>query len=190
MPSTFGAVHLAHEFLEAQVQEGDICIDCTAGRGKDTAFLCGLVGESGRVVALDIQQEAVESTKALIAEKGYEDIAEVYLDSHENVDKYAVAGSVAAIVFNFGWLPGGDHTKHTQTQSSLTALEKCLKLLKPDGVMSLSIYYGRDTGFEEKDAILDYISKLPVGEFAVVVSEFVNRPNCPPISVRIYRTNL
>ena len=99
-------------------------------------------------------------------------------------------GLRSAIVFNFGWLPGGDHTKHTQTQSSLTALEKCLKLLKPDGVMSLSIYYGRDTGFEEKDAILDYISKLPVGEFAVVVSEFVNRPNCPPISVRIYRTNL
>lgn len=190
MPSTFGAVHLAHEFLSAQVQHGDICIDCTAGRGKDTAFLCGLVGTSGRVVALDIQPEAVESTKALIAEKGYENIAEVYLDSHENVDKYAAEGTVSAIVFNFGWLPGGDHTKHTQTESSITALRKCLPLLKDGGVMSLSIYYGRDTGFEERDAILAFLRTLPVGEYAVVVSEFVNRPNCPPISVRIYRTNL
>lgn len=190
MPSTFGAVHLAHEFLKLNVKEGDLCIDCTAGRGKDTAFLCGLVGESGKVVALDIQPEAIESTKELISELGYDDRCGIYLDSHENVDRYAEEGTVAAIVFNFGWLPGGDHSKHTQTESSLAALRKCLRLLKFGGVMSLSIYYGRDTGFEEKDAILSCIAGLPVGEFAVVVSEFVNRPNCPPISVRIYRTDL
>ena len=190
MPSTFGAVHLAHEFLKLNVHEGDICIDCTAGRGKDTAFLCGLVGPQGKVVALDIQPEAIESTKTLIESLGYGDRCGIYLDSHENADRYAEEGTVAAIVFNFGWLPGGDHSKHTQTKSSLTALEKCLKLLRFGGVMSLSIYYGRDTGFEEKEAILEYIAKLPVGEYAVVVSEFVNRPNCPPISVRIYRTNL
>ena len=190
MPSTFGAVHLAHEFLSLHVKKGDTCIDCTAGRGKDAAYLCSLVGESGRVVALDIQPEAVESSKALISESGYENICEVYLDSHENVDRYAEPGTVSAIVFNFGWLPGGDHTKHTHTESSLTALRKCLPLLKENGIMSLSIYYGRDTGFEEKDAILEYIKTLPVGEFAVVVSEFVNRPNCPPISVRIYKTRL
>ncbi|MBR1392903.1 MAG: class I SAM-dependent methyltransferase [Ruminococcus sp.] len=190
MPSTFGAVHLAHEFLSLHVKEGDTCIDATAGRGKDTAFLCSLVGESGRVIAFDVQPEAVESTKALISEKGYEGIAEVHLDSHENADKYADAGSVKAVVFNFGWLPGGDHTKHTHTESSIAALKKCLPLLTEDGVMSLSIYYGRDTGFEEKDAILEFIRTLPVGEYAVIVSEFVNRPNCPPISVRIYKTKL
>ena len=190
MPSTFGAVHLAHEFLRLNVREGDICIDCTAGRGKDTAFLCELVGESGKVIALDIQPEAVESTKSLISERGFEGICSVYLDSHENVDSYAEAGTVSAIVFNFGWLPGGDHTKHTHTESSIMALKKCLPLLRDGGVMSLSIYYGRDTGFEEKDAILEYIKTLPVGEFAVIVSEFVNRPNCPPISVRIYKTKL
>ena len=190
MPSTFGAVHLAHEFLRLHVKEGDLCIDCTAGRGKDAAFLCGLVGRSGKVIALDIQPEAVESTEALISEQGYTDICEVHLDSHENVDRYAQPGTVSAIVFNFGWLPGGDHTKHTQTESSITALKKCLPLLRDGGIMSLSIYYGRDTGFEEKDAILEYIASLPVGEYAVVVSEFVNRPNCPPISVRIHRTSL
>ncbi len=190
MPSTFGAVHLAHEFLRLHVSEGDICIDCTAGRGKDTAFLCSLVGESGKVISLDIQPEAVESTKELIEASGYSQICRVCLDSHENVARYAAPGTVSAIVFNFGWLPGGDHTKHTHTESSLTALRECLPLLKEGGVMSLSIYYGRDTGFEEKDAILKFLRELPVGEFAAVVSEFVNRPNCPPISVRVYKTHL
>ncbi|MBO6303380.1 MAG: class I SAM-dependent methyltransferase [Ruminiclostridium sp.] len=190
MASTFGAVQLAHEFLEKQVKKGDICIDCTAGRGNDTVFLCGLVGETGKVISLDIQIEAVESTKALAAANGFEDRCTVVLDSHENVDRYAEEGTVAAAVFNFGWLPGGDHNKHTQTASSLAAISKCLKLLKYGGVLSLSIYYGRETGFEEKDAILEYISSLPVREYTVIVSEFVNRPNCPPISVRIYKSDM
>lgn len=190
MPSTFGAVHLAHEFLEKHVGAGDICLDCTAGRGKDTAFLCSLVGPEGRVVALDIQQEAVDATRELIEACGYSDIARVFLDSHENIDRYAEAGTVAAAVFNLGWLPGGDHTIHTTTTSTIAALEKCLTLLKDGGVISLSIYYGRDTGFEEKDAVLEYLKTLEVGKFAVAVSEFVNRPNCPPISVRIYKTHL
>lgn len=188
MASTFGAVQLAHEFLKQQVRQGDLCIDCTAGRGNDTVFLCSLVGNTGKVLSFDIQKEAVESTSLLVDQSGYSQIAEVILDSHENIDKYAEKSSVSAIVFNFGWLPGGDHKIHTQTESSIKAIEKGLELLKSGGVMSLSIYYGRDTGFEEKQAILDYIKNLPVKSYTVIVSEFVNRPNCPPISVRIYKS--
>lgn len=187
MASQFGAVHLAHSFLAENVKPGDICIDCTAGRGNDTAFLCGLVGESGKVVSLDIQQEAVDSTNALLAERGFSHIAEVHLDSHENVDRYAEPETVSAIVFNFGWLPGGDHSINTKKESSIAAIEKGLRLLRPDGVMSLSIYYGRDTGFEERDALLEYLRKLSVKEYTVIISIFANRPNCPPISVRIYK---
>ncbi len=187
MASQFGAVQLAHEFLSAHVKEGDFCIDCTAGRGNDTAFLCGLVGESGRVIAFDIQQDAVDSTKKLLGEKGFSERAEVYCVSHSEVDKYAEEGTVSAIVFNFGWLPGGDHTINTRRETSIEALEKGLKLLRPDGVMSLSIYYGRDTGTEERDALLEYLRSLPVREYTVLVSEFVNRPNDPPISVRVYK---
>ena len=187
MPSQFGAVQLAHEFLALHVKEGDICIDCTAGRGNDTAFLCGLVGGSGKVIAFDIQPEAVESTKALLTERGYSGIGEVHLASHSRVDEYAEEGSVTAIVFNFGWLPGGDHTINTRRETSIEAIEKGLRLLRPYGVMSLSIYYGRDTGTEERDAILEYLRTLPLREYTVIVSEFVNRPNDPPISVRIYK---
>lgn len=187
MASQFGAVQLAHSFLTDNVKPGDLCIDCTAGRGNDTAFLCGLVGENGKVIAFDIQPEAVESTNALLKERGFSDIAEVHLESHENVDRYAEPGTVSAIVFNFGWLPGGDHRINTKKESSIAAVQKGLELLKPDGVMSLSIYYGRDTGFAERDALLEYLRKLPVNEYTVIVSMFANRPNCPPISVNIYK---
>jgi hypothetical protein len=139
------------------------------------------------VIAFDIQQEAVDSTRALIAEKGFDGIADVYLESHENIDRYAESESVSAIVFNFGWLPGGDHRINTKKESSIAAVGKGLKLLKPDGVMSLSIYYGRDTGTEERDALIEYLRGLSVKDYTVIVSEFANRPNCPPISVQIYK---
>jgi hypothetical protein len=187
MPSQFGAVHLAHAFLKDHVGRGDICIDCTAGRGKDTAFLCELVGDRGRVIAFDIQQEAVDSTNELLAARGLDAIAEVHLDSHENIDRYADEGTVSAIVFNFGWLPGGDHSVNTKKESSIPAVEKGLKILKPNGVMSLSIYYGRDTGTQERDALISFLKSLSVKDYTVIISEFANRPNCPPISVQIYK---
>ncbi|SDA19668.1 Putative rRNA methylase [Ruminococcus sp. YE71] len=187
MASQFGTVQLAHEFLAAHVKEGDLCIDCTAGRGNDTAFLCGLVGESGKVLAFDIQPDAVKSTNELLEQRGFSERAEVFCESHSEIDKYADEGTVAAIVFNFGWLPGGDHSVNTRKDTSIEAVEKGLRLLKPDGVMSLSIYYGRDTGYEERDALLKLMSELPVREYTALVSRFVNRPNEPPISVRIYK---
>lgn len=60
---------VAHKIIEEKVKKGDFCIDATAGRGHDTVFLTELVGEEGRVIAFDIQQDAVDSTRALLQEK-------------------------------------------------------------------------------------------------------------------------
>ena len=57
--------------------------------------------------------------------------------------------------------------------------------------MSLSIYYGKNNGFEERDAILEYLKQLDIRTYSVLVSQFYNRPNCPPISATIFKfTNL
>ena len=57
---------LVHEFLRQTVRPGAFCIDATAGKGRDTALLCRLAGAEGKVLAFDIQLEAVEQTKALL----------------------------------------------------------------------------------------------------------------------------
>ena len=67
MPSTLNTLALAHRFLEEQVKPGAFCIDATAGRGRDTAFLCSLGGPGGRVLAFDIQEAAVAQTRDLLA---------------------------------------------------------------------------------------------------------------------------
>jgi predicted methyltransferase len=185
--SNLTALTLSHEFMARHVGAGDFCIDVTAGNGGDTAFLCSLVGESGRVLALDIQESAVNSTRALLHEKGYANVGEVVRDSHANIAAHAEPGTVACICFNLGWLPGGDHGVHTETESTIEAVKQSLALLKPGGVLSICIYYGRDCGFGERDALLDYLAAVDFRCYTVFVGSFHNRPTNPPIPVFVIR---
>ena len=178
-------IDLAHDWLKKYIKLGDVCIDATAGRGYDTSFLCECVGEEGKVIAFDIQEEALASTKALLDERGQK--ASIYLDSHTNMQNYAPVGNVSGIIFNFGYLPGGDHQIATSKETSIQAIEKGLEMLKVKGVMALCIYHGGDTGFEERDAIMAYLKTISSKHYTVIVCDFYNRPNCPPIFVGIMK---
>ena len=184
---SFSALDIIKRVISENVREGDICIDATAGRGNDTLFMAQIVGESGHVTAFDIQQDAVDSTKKLLEENGVSHRADVLLKSHSEMDALFDEGSVSCITFNFGWLPKGDHSVSTKKETSIEAIEKGLRLLKKDGIMTLIIYYGRDTGFEERDAILEYLPTIDSEKYTVLEMPFVNRPNCPPIPIIIMR---
>lgn len=186
MKNSFSALNIAHKFISENVREGDICIDATAGRGYDTAFLCGLAGESGKVIAFDIQQEAVDSTKNLLESRNFSNY-EIHLESHCNMDKYAEKNSVSCITFNLGWLPRGNHDISTHADTSIEAIKKSLDLIKDKGIISICIYYGKDTGFEEKNAVMEYLKTIDSSKYTVIVNEFVNRPNCPPIPAFIIK---
>ncbi len=176
-----------HHFIREHVKEGDFCIDATAGNGNDTKFLCELVGGNGKVLAFDIQKEAVANTKERLERHGLLQRAEVVLDSHTKMQQYVQEENVSCIVFNFGYLPGGDHNLATKKETSICAIEEGLKLLKAGGLMSLCIYSGGDSGFEERDAILGFLKQLDRKKYLVIVSEYYNRPNNPPIPVFIIK---
>ena len=181
----FSALNIIHRIISEKVQPGDI--DATAGRGNDTLFLAELVGESGHVTAFDIQQDAVDSTRALLEQHGMSDRADVLLKSHSEMDEVCEEGTVSCITFNFGWLPKGDHNIFTNKSTSIPAIEKGMKLLKSGGIMTLIIYYGRETGFEERDALLEYLPTIDSNRYTVIEMPFVNRPNCPPIPIIILK---
>lgn len=183
----FSALNIIHRIIKEKVQPGDICIDATAGRGNDTLFLAQLVGESGHVTAFDIQQDAVDSTKALLAANGMTERTDVLLKSHSEMVELFEENSVSCITFNFGWLPKGDHNIFTSKSTSIPAIEQGLKLLKSGGIMTLIIYYGRETGFEERDALLEYLPTIDSSRYTVIEMPFVNRPNCPPIPIIILK---
>ncbi len=188
--NSFSALDIINRIIDETVKEGDLCIDATAGRGNDTLHLCKLVGESGHVTAFDVQQDAVDSTKKLLKENRLSHRADVLLKSHSEMDDLFEEESVSLIAFNFGWLPKGNHNIFTHKETSIAAIEKGLRLLKNGGIMTLIIYYGRETGFEERDAILEYLPTLDNRKYTVVEMPFVNRPNCPPIPIVIIKDNI
>ena len=176
-----------HHFLEDHVQPGDLCIDATMGNGNDTALLSKLAGETGRVVAFDIQQLALDNTKKKLEAGQCPDNWQLVLASHENMADYVAEDTVSCITFNLGYLPGGDHGKATMAKSSIAAIETGLRLLKKNGLMTVCIYSGGDSGFEEKDAVLAHLKELDGKNYLVIVSEYYNRPNNPPIPVLIIK---
>ena len=186
MSKSWNALALSHDFLRRHVPLGGTVIDATAGNGLDTLFLCDLVGKDGKVLAFDIQPQAVERTRALLAREGRQNAA-VLLEGHENMAAYGEKESVDAVAFNFGWLPGGDHGIFTRAGTSVPAVCAGLELLKPGGVMSLCLYYGRDNGYEERDALLRLVSSLDDRRFTVMVIDFANRKNDPPMAVWIVK---
>ena len=86
-----------------------------------------------------------------------------------------------------GYLPGGDHTLATKPGSTLIALEKSLALLKKDGLLCICIYSGGDTGFAERDAVLDWLKALDSKKYLVLLTQYYNRPNNPPIPAFVIR---
>lgn len=170
-------------FINKCITSGDRVIDATAGNGNDTLKLCNAVGKSGKVFAFDIQQLAIDETTKRLTEQGIKN-ALMILDSHSELDKY-VTQPVKAVLFNLGYLPGGDHCLQTKYDTTIAAIEKSLKLLTDDGFISVTIYYGKNSGTEEKENVLKYLNTLDHKKYTVMLFDFYNRPNNPPITAII-----
>lgn len=157
------------------------------GNGNDTLMFCRLAGTSGSVLAFDIQERALLLTDRLLSKHGVRDRARLVLAGHEHMDQFACENSADAICFNFGYLPGGDHRIATSPATSIEAVQKGLAILKHGGMMSLCIYSGGDTGFDEKEKILAFLKDLPSRNYTVITNEYHNRKNCPPMPVFVFK---
>ena len=149
------------------------------GNGYDTVYLGNLVGENGKVYAFDVQEEAIKSTIKKVERDDMTSRVELILDGHENLDAY-VKEEVACVVFNLGYLPRAKHIIITKPDTTLEAIKKSLKLLKPNGIISIAAYIGHEGGLEEKNYICEYLNSLDQSEFNVLHMQFTNQINNPP----------
>ncbi len=186
MSYSYQITEYCHRFLEPYILEGEVCIDATAGKGNDTEFLRRLVGENGKVYAFDIQKEAIDATRERMKQNGYTSNVEVICDSHERMQSY-VKEEVSAIVFNLGYLPGGDHAISTTGKTSIQAMKAGMNLLKKDGIMSVCIYSGKDSGYEEREEVLSFLKSLDSKKWLVILHQYYNRQNDPPMPAFIVR---
>lgn len=175
------AVELCHEFLELHVTPGGLYLDATCGNGNDTLFLCRLAGQNGRVLAMDIQQKAVDRTNKRLTDAGYEKVGRAVLYDHAKLGELVQPGKVDCVLFNFGWLPGAEHTVYSTAQGSLSALCAALDALRPGGVLAAVLYSGKVIGDAEKQAALAFFRSLPLTKYTVLVCEFANWADTAPL---------
>lgn len=173
------ARYIAADCLRRFLLPGDRAVDATMGNGHDTQFLCELVGESGHVFAFDIQEQAVENTRRRLSEAELLDRASLYCVSHDKMSEY-VQGPVQAVMFNLGWLPGGDKTVTTHWTSTRSAMDQALHLLDRDGICVICAYPGHPAGDEERRRLTEWLSALKPQDFNVLHHRFINAgPGAP-----------
>ena len=172
-------VGLHKHFIMEHLREGDTAVDFTMGNGNDTLFLSKAVGESGKVFAFDIQEEAIISTRAHLEENGAPENYTLICASHDRVKEF-VTEPIKAGMFNLGYLPrSGKKAVTTMRKTTMPAVEAALELLAPDGVLIVAIYPGHEEGALEGEMLREYFSGL--SRFRICPSEFkiLNSPTSP-----------
>lgn len=180
------ALSFAQELVKERLREGDVAIDATCGTGYDTVFLAELVGKKGKVYAFDIQREAIKQTRSKLEEEGLLSRVELICDTHSKLDSY-IMEQAGAVMFNLGYLPGGDHNLVTKPETTIEALKKSLKLLSPGGIITIICYRGHKGGKEEYSALVDFCRELDQKHFTVLEYKFINQVNYPPLLLALER---
>jgi len=181
------ATVLAHEAIAEVLRPGDLAIDATLGNGHDTLFLARLVGEGGRVIGFDIQAKAVASSLTRLTEAGVAERVELIQASHAEMTE-RVKGQAGAVLFNLGYLPGGDPETITQRESTLVALAQGCTLLRSGGILTCVCYPGHPGGLEEAEAVLNWSQALDPSHYLATSENEKGRHEGRPFLVSVKKT--
>ncbi len=169
---------LAKNYWKELLNPDDFVIDATCGNGHDTAFLSTLLPNGG-IYSFDIQEEALEKAKLLLGPASTR--VSFFLLSHAEWEKLTFPKAPRLIVYNLGYLPGGNKELTTRTQTTLKSLYDALFLLSEDGALSIMCYPGHEEGRIEEEAIRKWAEKLPSHKWLSCHHQFVNRLRSPSL---------
>lgn len=172
------AMHIVHGYTIA----GGVIVDATCGNGHDTLSLAKT--SPSRLYAFDIQHQATESTRSLLIREGFEEklydsTISIICDSHRFMTKY-IDEPVNVVVFNLGYLPGGDKSQTTKAQETVDAVSSALSILAKDGLVCITMYSGHDEGLREKELLLSFASDLDPHIYHVAYVDFINQKKQSP----------
>jgi predicted methyltransferase len=176
---------IAHNYLSAHLQPGDYAIDATAGNGHDTAHLASLVGPEGHVIAIDIQESAINATCERLKTQGCLKQVQPLTGEHSKILQALCsthAQTISAITFNLGYLPGSDKRIQTTPETTLRALDASRQLLQPKGLLLVTAYRGHEGGQTEADFVAKWMHGIQDNGWSIKTHEpIVTGNNIPPI---------
>ena len=131
MSSLISIVSWSQKLACEVLQRGDLAVDLTAGKGRDTFALAKAVGSGGQVVAFDLQAAAIEQTTEFLQVNdlavnnlpaGYplsEQSGIFLIQACHSTLSTVLLSPAKVIMANLGYLPGGDQTLVTRPDSTL-----------------------------------------------------------------------
>jgi hypothetical protein len=184
-------VNVAHNFIGDVLSPGDIAIDATVGNGFDTLFLIEQVSPSGKVFGFDIQEAAINSAWQKIKSsctltESSENITLLVASHADMAEKIPVQyhGNIRALMFNLGYLPGGNKSIITRTESTITALNVAIRMLSSNGIISILAYPGHVGGDLETEQVTAWCEDRNQDEFKIsVIFSHDNRESAPRLFV-------
>lgn len=179
-----------------------LLLDGTAGNGHDCLFLAHQAPAGSLLLALDIQEAALQASRARLEQAGMTarccasaraacalsplpsettDIRLVLhshaalpelLDALPDMDRQR---PLLAGIFNFGYLPGTNKRCTTTAAGSLAAVDALLERLAPQGCLSLHCYTGHEGGAAEEAALAQRLARLEPRRWRVLHCRDANR---------------
>jgi len=180
-------IDLAQSYWSKLVKSGDIVIDATCGNGHDTLLLArlALTADSGYLYGFDIQKEAIDSTREnLQSQLSLPLLERVFLHqrSHSNlVDALPSGCRPKLIVYNLGYLPGGDKAMTTMLDTTLQSIQQAQALIANGGAISITCYPGHLEGLQEESALMEIVCQLPAATWSCCHHRWLNRKNAPSL---------
>jgi len=161
------ASHLdvTHFILSKHVRKGDTVIDATCGNGNDAQHLANLAltHDTGNLHCIDIQLDAINSTKKRLHVHPQSSRIVYHHGSHDNLPSC----SPSTIVYNLGYLPGGDKSLTTMVESTFSSFEKALEMLRPGGALFITFYPGHPEGIKELEYAEHWHPKIESAGFKI-----------------------
>lgn len=151
--------------IKSVVKMGDHVCDMTLGNGHDMRLLLEQIGPNGFFHGFDIQSEAIDVCQKMIDSEFPEFQTFLHYESHKQIHK--LNEEFSCIVYNLGYLPGGDKTFTTHPRETLHSLLQALHHLKKGGILLLTAYGGHDSNVEREIILLasQYLQGVDVYHF-------------------------
>lgn len=173
------ARYLAQDALRQSLQPGAHVVDAPWVMATTPASWQSWWGRADRSSPLTCQADAVERTRQLLESKGLMERCVLYCLGHEHMQE-VVHEPLDAVMFNLGWLPGGDKSITTHWKTTRQAVDAALHLLRSEGLLTLCAYPGHPAGDEERACLTAYFASLRPQAFNVLHQKFLNAgPGAP-----------
>lgn len=129
-----------------------------------------------KVYSFDIQEDAINNTKKLLNKNNIKNVTLIN-DSHEYLDKYLdkYKEKVSLIMFNLGYLPGGNKSIMTNYKTTLKAIEKGINLLNKKGIILVTCY-PHEEGKKESKEIINYLKSNDIKYYIYKNTNNINAP--------------